>query len=47
MKKVSNYETPEVTVFEIHSEGTLCQSGVDGTFSVDNLNEGESGWFEE
>ena len=26
MKKVSNYETPEVTVFEIHSEGTLCQS---------------------
>lgn len=30
MKKVSNYETPEVTVFEIHSEGTLCQSGVDG-----------------
>ena len=26
MKKVSNYETPEVTVFEIHSEGSLCQS---------------------
>ena len=26
MKKVSNYETPEVTVFEIHSEAALCQS---------------------
>ena len=26
MKKVITYETPEVTVFEIHTEGTLCQS---------------------
>ena len=30
MKKVITYETPEVTVFTIHSEGTLCVSGVDG-----------------
>ena len=26
MKKVITYETPELTVFEIHSEGALCQS---------------------
>ena len=26
MKKVITYETPEVTVFEIHTEGTLCRS---------------------
>ena len=29
MKKVITYETPEVTVFTIHSEGTLCVSVVD------------------
>ena len=26
MKKVITSETPEVTVFEIHTAGTLCQS---------------------
>ena len=26
MKKVITYEAPELTVFEIHSEGALCQS---------------------
>ena len=26
MKKVITYEAPDVTVFEIHTEGTLCQS---------------------
>ena len=30
MKKVITYETPELTVFEIHTEGTLCVSGVEG-----------------
>ena len=29
MKKAITYEAPEVTVFEIHTEGTLCVSGVD------------------
>lgn len=42
MKKVSNYETPEVTVFEIHSEGTLCQSGYDSPANGYN-NENEMG----
>ena len=26
MKKLITYEAPEVTVYEIHSEGALCQS---------------------
>ncbi|MDD5910565.1 MAG: hypothetical protein PUC61_00285 [Bacteroidales bacterium] len=43
MKKVITYETPEVTVFEIHTEGTLCVSGVDsannGYEDVNNLGE--------
>lgn len=26
MKKVITYETPDVTVYKIHSEGALCQS---------------------
>ena len=26
MKKVITYEAPDVTVFKIHTEGTLCQS---------------------
>ena len=26
MNKVITYEAPDVTVFEIHTEGTLCQS---------------------
>ena len=29
MKKAITYEAPDVTVFTIHSEGTLCVSGVD------------------
>lgn len=35
MKKVITYETPEVTVFTIQSEGALCGS-VDGV-TVSNL----------
>ena len=35
MKKVITYETPEVTVFTIQSEGALCGS-VDGV-TVHNL----------
>ena len=30
MKKAITYETPDVTVFEIHTEGALCVSGVEG-----------------
>lgn len=30
MKKAITYEAPELMVFEIHTAGTLCQSGVDG-----------------
>lgn len=30
MKRVSTYETPEMAVFEIHSEGALCSSGSSG-----------------
>ena len=29
MKKVITYEAPEGTGVEIHTEGTLCVSGVD------------------
>ena len=29
MKKVITHEAPDITVFTIHSEGTLCVSGVD------------------
>lgn len=29
MKKAITYEAPELTVFEIHTAGTLCVSGVD------------------
>ena len=29
MKKAITYEAPELTVFEIHTVGTLCVSGVD------------------
>ena len=28
MKKAITYEAPDVTVFEIHSEGALCESGI-------------------
>ena len=30
MKKVITYEAPELTVFEIQSEGALCGSVVEG-----------------
>ena len=30
MKKVITYEAPDVTVFEIQSEGALCGSVVEG-----------------
>ena len=33
MKKAINYEAPEVTVYKIHTEGTLCVSGVDSANS--------------
>ncbi|MDD6829636.1 MAG: hypothetical protein PUD74_07655 [Bacteroidales bacterium] len=46
MKKVITYEAPELTVFEIHSEGALCGS-VDGDFNPNNLTNGQSGWFED
>ena len=29
MKKAITYEAPELMVFEIHTAGTLCVSGVD------------------
>lgn len=45
MKKVITYETPELTVYEMHSEGALC--GSLDSFGADNLKEGESNWFEE
>ena len=35
MNKLITYETPDVTVYKIHSEGALCQS-VDGV-SVQDL----------
>lgn len=46
MKTVITYETPEVTVFEIQSEGALCGS-VDGNFNPNDLTNGQSGWFED
>ena len=42
MKKVITYQTPEVTVFTIHSEGTLCVSVVDSAnngYEDDDLGE--------
>ena len=36
MKKAITYEAPELTVFEIHTVGTLCQSfGEDGAAGRD------------
>lgn len=37
MKRVSTYETPEMAVFEIHSEGALCSSGRDEAFVADSI----------
>ena len=40
MKKAITYEAPEVTVFEIHTEGTLCVSGVDSAnYGYDDEND--------
>ena len=45
LKKTISYETPDMKVFEMHTEGVMCQSDVD-TFSADDLTNGLSGWFE-
>jgi hypothetical protein len=39
MKKVITYEAPDVTVFEIHTEGTLCQSCGDANEAGSKVNE--------
>ena len=39
MKKVITYEAPDVTVFEIHTEGTLCQSYGDANAAGSAINE--------
>lgn len=45
MNKLITYKTPNVTVYEIHSEGTLCGS-VEGGYNPNDLTNGQSGWFE-
>ena len=45
MEKLITYETPNVAVYEIHSQRALCGS-VKGAYDPDNLTEGESSWFE-
>ena len=45
LKTIKLYETPDMKVFEMHTEGVMCQSDVD-TFSADDLTNGLSGWFE-
>ena len=47
MNKLNTYLTPNVTVYEIYSEGALCESGVNGSFNPNNLTNGQSGWFED
>ena len=44
MKMVA-YVAPDVSIYEIHSEGALCGS-VDGDFNPNDLTNGRSGWFE-
>ena len=39
MKTVITYEAPDVTVFEIHTEGTLCQSYGDADAAGSKVNE--------
>ena len=39
MKTVITYEAPDVTVVEIHTEGTLCQSYGDANEAGSALNE--------
>ncbi|MGM9783661.1 MAG: hypothetical protein ACI3ZI_01140, partial [Candidatus Cryptobacteroides sp.] len=45
LKKTISYETPDMMVFEMHTEGVMCLSDVD-TFSAEDLTDGLSGWFE-
>lgn len=45
LKTIKLYETPDMKVFEMHTEGVMCTSGVDA-FSADDLTNGLSGWFE-
>ena len=40
MKKAITYEAPELTVFEIHTVGTLCQSPSYGEAGAAGLNGG-------
>ena len=44
-KTIKLYETPDMKVFEMHSEGALCGS-VDGDFTPNALTDGQSDWFE-
>ena len=39
MKKAITYEAPELTVFEIHTEGTLCQSYGEANAAGSTVNE--------
>ena len=49
MKKVITYEAPDVTVFEIHPEGALCESGIyndNGLRNIqgDDVNDDSDAW---
>ena len=47
MKKAITYEAPELTVFEIHTVGTLCQSyGEDGLRDIqgDDVTDESKAW---
>lgn len=46
MEKLITYETPNVAVYEIHSQRALCGS-VKETYNPNDLTEGLSDWFEE
>lgn len=46
MEKLITYETPNVAVYEIHSQRALCGS-VKGDYTPNDLTEGQSDWFEE
>ena len=44
-KKDFIYEAPEVSVMELHNEGVLCASDIDGqTLSVDEWENGTFSW---
>lgn len=46
MEKLITYETPNVAVYEIHSQRALCGS-VKGAYNPNDLTEGQLNWFEE